>query len=254
MTQIKSYKHTPVGIEHDNASQSTENKWSSECAERGGFNPVTKVLTPMRYGSGAMAMHEALDAITAAAEAGIIDDDDWVTQLFSNDAELEAFFEELEQYDDCYRINDRWWRALAELAGSANFEEGFVSCREIVDGLRESIAEGIERKNLFVLETEYKAANPVTPLQLTEKQSIDLESYNAKVNELAGSKRKSPVLSYDETRRFTFVNRVAALDGKLLSYREATAADIAAFSNKGAAKSVPLTKPKVKTPKATART
>lgn len=201
-----------------------------------------------------MAMHEALDAITAAAEAGIIDDDDWVTQLFSDDAALEAFFDELEQYDDCYRINDRWWRALAELAGSTDCEEGFVSCREIVGGLRQYISDGIERQILLGLEAEYKAANPVTPLQLTEKQSIALERFNLTVNDEAHNKRKSPLLVYDESRNYRFVNTVVAFDGKRLSYREATAADIAALSKKGAAKSVPLTKPKVKTAKPTART
>ena len=81
-------------------------------------------------------LYEALDAIAEACEAGKLDDDKWVKQCFKTKNDFKAFLEDLETYDVCYRINDRWYQALQQLTGGPGDEEGFVTSAEIADGLQ----------------------------------------------------------------------------------------------------------------------
>lgn len=74
--------------------------------------------------------------MTAAAESGVLHRKIWVSQIFADDEVFYRFMEELAEYDDCYRIHDRWYRALFEITDAVN-EEGFVLCREIVERMLE---------------------------------------------------------------------------------------------------------------------
>jgi hypothetical protein len=164
---------------------------------------------------------DALDAITAAVEAGVVDKNDWSRQLFATEDEFEAFLEELEQYDECYRITDRWWAALAEIAGRSD-EEGFIACREIVEALRQSVAEGEQRKEVLRLEAEYKSRPDSQPEKLNKTQKKLL---NETARETLHQAWKVGAKN-DITCQFRFENRFYELRGKMLYAREATLDDL----------------------------
>jgi hypothetical protein len=86
-------------------------------------------------------LYVALDAITLAAEGGKLTHESWVRECFGTVDSFEAFLEELSSYDDCYRIHDRWWAALAHLAGSENYEEGFITTEDMANSLRDAAQE-----------------------------------------------------------------------------------------------------------------
>jgi hypothetical protein len=105
--------------------------------EMGGFNSTTSTFTPLKVRKG-FEVHQALDAITLAVEAGIIDNKKFVSQLFNKKSDFTKFITYLSEYEDisCRRIIDRWWTALSRLADWDN-EEGFVSSAEIAERLLE---------------------------------------------------------------------------------------------------------------------
>lgn len=113
----------------------TVNNYSCDA---GGFNKRTKKFKPFE---SMPEMYEALDAITAAVEAGVIDTDKWVSQLFASLEVFNEFMEELAFYDTCFRLMERWYAALARLAQHENVEEGFTHTDEIADALREAAEE-----------------------------------------------------------------------------------------------------------------
>lgn len=76
------------------------------------------------------SVHEILDSIVLAIDACSIDHFLWPQQLFANRAAFEDFIDQLSQYDECFRITDQWWAALADLC-EVNDEEGFISSSEI---------------------------------------------------------------------------------------------------------------------------
>ena len=98
-----------------------------------GYFPETGELKPINEFS---FPHEVLDVMTAAAEAGVLRSDSWVCQLFADDEIFFEFMEELSGYNECYRIHDRWYRALFDIANAVN-EEGFVTSEEIVERMLE---------------------------------------------------------------------------------------------------------------------
>jgi len=106
-------------------------------------------LSPGKYERGSLpfnfadlpGMFEALDRITAAAEAGKLTQENWVGECFGTVTSFDAFLDELTNYDDCFRINDRWYSALAHLAGTENLEEGFITTADMAHELRNSAAE-----------------------------------------------------------------------------------------------------------------
>ncbi|MBD8722150.1 hypothetical protein IFT43_02080 [Oxalobacteraceae sp. CFBP 13708] len=98
-----------------------------------GYFPKTGELKPI---SEFNFPHEVLDVMTAAAEAGVLRSDSWVCQLFADDEVFFEFMEELSGYNECYRINDRWYRALFDITDAVN-EEGFVTSEEIVERMLE---------------------------------------------------------------------------------------------------------------------
>jgi hypothetical protein len=77
---------------------------------------------------------EVLDSIVLAVEAGVMDNFRWPQQIFANRNVFEEFVGQLSEYDECYRITDQWWRALAALCEVVD-EESFVSSAEIADEL-----------------------------------------------------------------------------------------------------------------------
>lgn len=101
------------------------------------FNPKTKVISAVEDFED-ISISEVLDAMTLAAEAGLVERAGWVMQFFGDAMGFRAFIAELEQYE--YRINDRWHQALMAIAGLKE-ESGFVTNEEIAAVLMDSAAE-----------------------------------------------------------------------------------------------------------------
>lgn len=92
---------------------------------------------PMKVEEDDMDIHEILDHITAAVESGQLKRESWPEQLFASDADLELFIERLpDEYDDIFRIVDRWWFALSELLRRPD-EEMFITAGHIAEAFAE---------------------------------------------------------------------------------------------------------------------
>jgi len=100
-----------------------------------GYFPQTSQLKPL---DDFNFVHEVLDVMTAAAEAGVLNRETWVNQIFANSDVFRRFMDELANYDEYCRIHDRWYRALFEIINAVN-EEGFVLCHEIVERMLEQV-------------------------------------------------------------------------------------------------------------------
>ncbi len=218
---IAAYKPEPRDIAHDTFETRTPENWAEECAEKGGFNPYTSEFTPLKFATAEFWVHDALDHITAAAEAGIVDRNNWSTQLFAGEDELEAFFDELEEYDQCYRLTDRWWSALAALVG-ANDEEGLITCEEIVTALRESIEHGASRREVLRQEAAYFAEFPLKKLRVSAEKREALVDHNMRTRHQARKKGAEE----DVTLKFRFTLPYLELKKGRVSARQATAADV----------------------------
>ena len=81
-----------------------------------------------------------LDGITHACEQGRLDDEKWVEQCFASREVFDIFIGRLSEYDECFRIADRWYATLMRLAGAED-EEGFVASADIADRLMEQAHE-----------------------------------------------------------------------------------------------------------------
>lgn len=93
------------------------------------------------FEAGEPGLYEVLDCIAHASEAGKLNSRAWVKALFKAPGTFDWFLEELEGYDECYRITDRWWYALAKLAEHEHDEEGFVRTEDMATALREHAEE-----------------------------------------------------------------------------------------------------------------
>ncbi|MBA5640258.1 hypothetical protein H3H37_24640 [Duganella sp. LX20W] len=104
----------------------------------GGYDASNKTFTPFAEISDELsAVEEILDAIAAAAEAGFLDSEKWVTQVFTTTDVLQKFLADYAQsYTDIYRTHDRWWQALGKMIEWPD-EDSFVEARDIADKLWE---------------------------------------------------------------------------------------------------------------------
>jgi len=218
---IPSYKFDAICIETDNYEKTPERIWSDCCRKQGGFNPYTRQFTPLKYASEGLAVCDALDAITAAVEAGIVDRNDWSNQLFASETDFEAFLEELEYYDETNRLTDRWWWALATIINTRS-EEGFVTSSEMATALRNSVEEGEERKRVLRLEAEYKSRPDSAPAKLNKRQKEAVAKLVLATRRRAWDLRATE----DVTCQFRFENLFYELRGKTLYAREARLDDL----------------------------
>ncbi len=119
MSKIKAYTHAVRPVE------AYEN-----------WDPKTKTMTPMSFTEeDDRDLHEALDNITLAAEAGVLDSYLWPQQLFANKASFDKFLYMLSGYEEMFRITDQWYTALGALIGDGDNGGGFVTGSEIADVL-----------------------------------------------------------------------------------------------------------------------
>ena len=117
MALIPAYTPHPHRLSHERPDLDPAG-WTEWCKEWGGFDPFSKTFYKLR-GEEHMGMYYVLDAITAAVEAGYIDTDTWPEQLFESTQALQEFLYEFSSYDEEFRIEDRWWRALLALCPDA---------------------------------------------------------------------------------------------------------------------------------------
>lgn len=115
-------------------------------------------FAPMELADDELNLCEALDNVTAAVEAGELGQDTWPEQLFASDEDLQWFLENLSQYDECYRIHDRWWLALATLIDHQHVEEGFSRCDDMADAIADELADIRQRKAAAVKSKKAKKA------------------------------------------------------------------------------------------------
>jgi hypothetical protein len=139
--RIETYKPYVQRLPHDN-KKITAAGWDKNIAEEGGgFNPVTKKFIPFNLPDGLNSGHEVFDSLTAACEAGILDSETWATTCFANKETLEQFIQELLNYNDSYRVMDRWSQAFMALGDSSNFEDGYCTSEEMAQSLHEHLIE-----------------------------------------------------------------------------------------------------------------
>lgn len=139
MAQIKGYQFTPVSVHVYPAI------WDDQKKQ---FKPIKSMENH--------DMYEVLDSITLAVEAGLTDSHNWPQQLFTNQLALEDFLEQLSEYDDCFRINDRWAMALAHLVKSEDCEEGFGSGRDMAQTIEQFVNEYGLAENFGKKKPQYK--------------------------------------------------------------------------------------------------
>jgi len=101
--------------------------------KEGGFDAATGEFKKF---STFTEVHEILDVLTAGIEAGAIDTDTWVSQIFASTDVFGEFLNLFEEYDEWFHINDRWYTALHILADYPP-DEVFVTSLDIATKLRE---------------------------------------------------------------------------------------------------------------------
>lgn len=97
----------------------------------GGYDPYSRTVTPMEFDRD-VDCHFYLDSMTGAVEAGLIDSEQWVAQLWQTPADLDAFLAMFSDYDEFFRVTDRWWHMLSLLTGNVD-EEGMVTCHQLAE-------------------------------------------------------------------------------------------------------------------------
>ncbi|MFL9906887.1 hypothetical protein [Paraburkholderia sp. RL17-337-BIB-A] len=117
MAKIESYKAKPTPLIFED-EEST--KQVSALLEFGGWNPAKKAMTPIRVGAlaakpGAPMISWVFDSLAAAAEAGVLEGEEWLKQVFASDDDLQVLVELLQESGDVWWLNDRHFWALQHL-------------------------------------------------------------------------------------------------------------------------------------------
>ena len=105
------------------------------------FEPETGTLTPVskvKLSKGeSHQIEHVLDSLTLAIETGVVSENKWLKEIFGTVKAFDTFLDEFENYDECFRICDRWWTALSVLGDSIYDQESFITCIDIAERLRE---------------------------------------------------------------------------------------------------------------------
>lgn len=144
---------------------------------------------------------EVLDAITLTMQAGKVSKHGWPQQFFANRKAFDGFLEELESYDDCYRITDEWWMALAKLAGNeGGEEEGFITTSDIA----QEIGNKAEKDGLLVNFGKKSPTYKYSPQEceaaeyrLTVTAAQRLWTHDMTEQELADNRKQSEIAAFN---------------------------------------------------------
>ena len=85
----------------------------------GGFDPVSREFTPFETVSS-KNIEGILDAFAIALESGYLDSEKWVSQVFASKVIFEQFLVEFVKEYETWRIHDRWYWALVEVANAGD--------------------------------------------------------------------------------------------------------------------------------------
>lgn len=78
--------------------------------------------------------------ISAAIEAGIVDEKMWPSQLFADFLSFKEFVPVLASYESCYKLIDPWWETLRALVnGAICVEEGFCTAPDLANRFSEAL-------------------------------------------------------------------------------------------------------------------
>lgn len=132
MALIDSYTLTPRALSFE--AQYSIKSYAAFVKENGGFDAKKKKVTPLKWSNdNSFEVHDYLDSLTGAVEAGLVDDEKWPTQLFASKQDLAEFVAALSNYDEFWRITDRWYQALGLLGDFDDTGEGIISCESMAD-------------------------------------------------------------------------------------------------------------------------
>ncbi|MGF6937151.1 hypothetical protein OKW41_006313 [Paraburkholderia sp. UCT70] len=116
MAKIEAYaaRPTPLLFENEEGQRA-----ASALIEFGGWNHVTKTLTPMSVEAltqkpGAPVLTWFFDSLAAAAEAGVLDTDGLADQLFADSVDIDALVGLMRDGSEMYWVNDRYFWSLQE--------------------------------------------------------------------------------------------------------------------------------------------
>lgn len=126
MAKIKAYKYRPQPVKN----------YGHFLADSCTFAPITADKARK-----IIELHETLDDITLAVEAGAVDLLTWPQMFFADNPSFKAFLLALRDYDQFFRLSDRWYHALAHLDGGPGDEIGFVQSADISESLEEYCTE-----------------------------------------------------------------------------------------------------------------
>jgi len=139
MPRIKRYKPRQTQIELHSEGYSGFQRF-------GGWDEKTQALAPIKYsqlvekhsGGDFAVLPYALDSITLAVEAGLIDTETFVDQAFASRHDFLAFCKDLEMAGDFW-VNERHFYAFFEMFGS---EEDLTTYPDIAATLERDYATG----------------------------------------------------------------------------------------------------------------
>ncbi|MDC8771780.1 hypothetical protein [Roseateles albus] len=206
-------------------------------AEHGGYNDAKKKFQPFKCADDQLLVHEILDAITAAVEAGIVKEYEWPKQLFASKSDLVSFLDNLAEYDNEFRIHDRWWRALAHLGDTVDCEESFSRCDDIAQSLAKRASELPEELRIHKAEIKYFKAHPPTPFVPLPAELDDALYENRKAT-LRQQQREGSSIKDDDTCLFSFTQPFYEIRDGVRYCRQATPADLVSLVPAKKAKAV----------------
>lgn len=109
-------------------------------ATRGGYDPRTGKLVPFKNISDDFdesLINEMLDSLTAAVEAGLGSPENFLSDFFATDRDVQNFADALDDYADegTFWVNERHFYAFLNAAGAQ--EENAVTYGAMADRIRE---------------------------------------------------------------------------------------------------------------------
>ena len=90
--------------------------WVRNLSQHGGFDPITRTMTPLRRLAQLNRAQYVLDAIAAATEEGLYRKEDFLPACFASHEDYREFVAQLQKFDT-YWVNDRHFYAFLGLIG-----------------------------------------------------------------------------------------------------------------------------------------
>lgn len=112
----------------------------------GGFDIEKRTFSPLNFDYSIFDSEKPVyecdifDAVAGAIEAGIVSEEMWPTELFSNSASFNEFVSLLADFESCYKLYDPWWQAFKTLLQSVE-EEGYATAADLAERFSEALSD-----------------------------------------------------------------------------------------------------------------